>query len=210
MKRVCLFFLWWVMGGGTANGSAKGREQQNKLSIPIKQWLRRGKQINKQINFMKLIVFDCGPLQAATQRNELNCFSLFGGLWPACRQCSAKKEKTKAIQWMERNGRRRNCFHFFSSLLHSLGQPGSSSLIKERKQFHQLFPSIKEIDWMKGRIVKLMEGINGCCPFAFINCWLWAGGSSPAGPLHFNNSWIVFISAPLGNSCLWREEKRVD
>jgi len=36
MKRVCLFFLWGVMGGGTANGSAKGREQQNKLSIPIK------------------------------------------------------------------------------------------------------------------------------------------------------------------------------
>ena len=35
--------------------------------------------------------------------NELNCFSLFGGLWPACRQCSAKKEKTKAIQWMEWN-----------------------------------------------------------------------------------------------------------
>ena len=31
-NSICLLSLWWVMGGGTANGSAAKREQQNKLN----------------------------------------------------------------------------------------------------------------------------------------------------------------------------------
>ena len=47
------------------------------------------------------ISLDCLPRRV--EWDEMNCFSLFGGLWPACRQCSAKKEKTKAIHWFQFN-----------------------------------------------------------------------------------------------------------
>ena len=30
VSLLCLFFDWWVMGGGTANGSAKRRKQRQK------------------------------------------------------------------------------------------------------------------------------------------------------------------------------------
>jgi len=51
VSLLCLFFDWWVMGGGTANGSAKRREHNNKSNSNSIQELRR----NSKDSEIKLI-----------------------------------------------------------------------------------------------------------------------------------------------------------
>ena len=99
------------------------------------------------------------------------------------------------------------CFLFLLLFFIHWGSGARLFQEEKRKQFHQLFLSIIEIDWMKGRIVELMKGINDCCPSLFDCCGLWpAYRPSPAEEDIPESQNFPSLSS-LGNSCMRREEE---
>ena len=110
---VCCFSLWWVMGGGTANGSAAKREQTNKQHFIQSMKTKKGSavgfggsQLTEEVDGAKGKPTNATPSESAV--SEINQFFF---CWPAVRH-----QKEELNDWRVLAGGRL-LLHFHSIIL---------------------------------------------------------------------------------------------
>ena len=130
---------------------------------------------------------------------------------PSSNSCAASQTKQLNFCWPAARHQKVDlsliCFCFFSLLLEWLGSRLVSFFQREDKPFHQLFLSIIEIDWMKGRIVEWMKRLVEELPLLLLNEWVMSRRLLCRERLPFRSSIKNSISSLLPLVYWWRREK---
>ena len=198
-------FLLSLIGGLWAQQRQWLRQEKRTRREGI-GWMNEAKERERRWNEICLIC-----LVSGVRPNQSKSTNEWNEAWgPGAKRAAKGHQRSKSINqikiilicWVDLWS---SCL-LSSSLLHSLGQPARLLSLKEENNF--INSSLQsQMDWMKGRIVKLMEGINGCCPFLLLLLWVMAGGPL-AQPNFFPeafhssfNSWSLLVN-------WWSEEKK--
>ena len=134
---VGLVFLWWVMGGGTANGSAKGREP-SQTTQPIEKRTQQSNSTWAAVS-QSLIEWWSGLdwlCEVAHQPQGGKSILFFNFCWPAARH--------QKVEWKEMVGLPSSLFRQRKDF--SFGERSRAGKRNKQTQFHFLH-SFKRMEW---------------------------------------------------------------